>query len=75
MNPDCYQQSLLKLMLRFVRFPYPKACVHFVALELLSELELNGFQVPKELAKSLSECSNGDQTSERILLELLNQQQ
>ena len=47
------EETLLKLVKRFLEFPYAQICKHSVASTLLSTMEEAGFPLPKELAEAV----------------------
>ncbi len=72
MNPEITQKDLYKIIQGLVNFPYGQICVHAVALDLLNLMETKGFEIPSELAKSLSKGSYGDDESKLIIKNILH---
>lgn len=54
------EKDIYKMIIGLLKFPYPQICRHLVALELLSLLEKNGYEISEELAKYISKASECD---------------
>lgn len=54
------EKDIYYMIVGLLKFPFPQVCRHFVALELLSLLEKNGYEVSEELAKYISKASECD---------------
>lgn len=52
------EKDIYKMIVGLLKFPYPQICRHLVALELLSLLEKNGYEISKELAKNIFQLVN-----------------
>ncbi len=72
--PEITEKDIYKLIYNLVNFPFSQICIHNQALNLLSLLEEKGFTISKDLVKSISDASGGDEESSRILGEILNKQ-
>jgi len=65
--------ALYKILLKLIQLRSGSVCKHFVGLEILNAMELEGIKFPPALAASLSQSGEGDPESERLLLDLLGQ--
>lgn len=61
------KKDLLKEVRHMVNFPFAQICRHSVALNILSIMEKNGYVLPPELVKAVSESSAGDTKALEIL--------
>lgn len=56
------------MIVGLLKFPYLQICRHLVALELLSLLEKNGYEISEELAKYISKASECDYSNDYIYI-------
>ena len=64
-------RGVLRVMQEMIEFPYAEICRHNVACSLYGMLEKHGVELPVELAKTLVDCSEGDERSLEIIENLL----
>lgn len=70
---DKIEKMMLSLILRQLACPTPTKCIHAVSLDILNALDQMGVFIPQELAKALSDGSEGDEMADYLIKERLKQ--
>lgn len=68
---DIMEDKIYKLILKFLKLNQPKVPRHSIVMDLLDVLESSGECVSLELIKAVSDGTEGDEKSKKIIKKIL----